>query len=447
MSDYKVGAYIRLSKEDERNRESESVINQRNFIKEYLLHHGLLLKEEYIDDGFTGTSFDRPSFKRLINDIERNEINMVITKDLSRLGRDYIKSGYYIEEYFPNKGVRYVSILDNVDTFKDSSSNDIAPFKALFNDMVSRDISKKIKSILECKKKEGLYLSSKAPYGYKKSDDDKYKLVVNRKESIVVKEIFSLFLKGKTITEISDYLNVKKVLSPNGKKWSYNSVYYILKNKVYLGISVQNVWTTISYKNRRRIKKSPEDWIVKEDNHTPLIGVQTFNKVQNKFKNKTATPLKKRAKFLLEGMIYCQDCGHLMGINRKGNNVFLVCNGYKKNSKSCTSHYINYKKLENEIILKLKKYIWNDKISIDNSNKIAVLKKKIGLLYMDRLSNLISLDEYRNMRKVLEEKICFLRKEEKINISRELLFSLIKQITVDKNRNICVEYRFKNENY
>ena len=151
---YNVGIYIRLSQEDEdkahkRESESESVLNQRSLIMNYLRDNGFVLTDEYVDDGYSGTNFDRPAFKRLLEDIEKGKINCVITKDLSRLGRDYIKCGYYIEQYFPLKKVRYISILDNVDTFLDSANNDIAPFKALFNDMTSKDTSKKIKSILK----------------------------------------------------------------------------------------------------------------------------------------------------------------------------------------------------------------------------------------------------------------------------------------------------------
>ena len=154
---YNVGIYIRLSQEDEdkahkRESESESVLNQRSLIMNYLRDNGFVLTDEYVDDGYSGTNFDRPAFKRLLEDIEKGKINCVITKDLSRLGRDYIKCGYYIEQYFPLKKVRYISILDNVDTFLDSANNDIAPFKALFNDMTSKDTSKKIKSILRDKK-------------------------------------------------------------------------------------------------------------------------------------------------------------------------------------------------------------------------------------------------------------------------------------------------------
>ena len=263
MNSYVVAAYIRLSKEDYKNLESESVINQRNLIKEFLDYKGLAINYEYVDDGYSGTSFDRPAFNRLICDIENGKINMVVTKDLSRLGRNYIKTGYYIEEYFPLKKIRYVSILDNIDThFND---NDIAPFKALFNDMVAKDTSRKIKSILQSKKKQGKYLAALAPFGYKKDINNKYKLVIDEDSAIIVRKIFRLYLKGYSINEIANYLNIRGIDSPSKYKnkgdnlWSYSSIYNILKNKIYIGITVQNVWTNISYKNKTRIKRDKDD--------------------------------------------------------------------------------------------------------------------------------------------------------------------------------------------
>ena len=185
---YKVGIYIRLSKEDDKDKniESESITNQRNLIMEYINNNNLTLEKEYVDDGISGTTFNRPGFNELIKDIENKKINMVITKDLSRLGRDYIKSGYYLEEYFPLKKVRYVSLLDNIDTFNNNSNIDIAPFKALFNDMQSKDTSKKIRSILINLKKQGLFVGNSACYGYKKDKNDKHKLVIDNYSSKIV---------------------------------------------------------------------------------------------------------------------------------------------------------------------------------------------------------------------------------------------------------------------
>ena len=448
MSDFRVGAYIRLSKEDMRNMESESVGNQRELIKQYLDHHGLKIFKEYVDDGYSGTTFDRPSFIRMIDDIENGLINMVITKDLSRLGRNYIKSGYYIEEYFPLKKVRYVSILDNVDTFLRSSNNDIAPFKALFNDMVSKDTSRKIKSILFSKKKQGMYLGS-SPYGYKKSPNDKHKLIIDRKTYMVVKKIYDVFLSGKSINEICDYLNDNNILSPSRYKrgvesrWSYTSIYNILKNEVYTGVTIQNMWTNISYKNKKRIKRDKGDWIVRNKAHKPIISKEVFDKVQDKLKNKRVILTKKRGKLLLEGLVYCKECGKLLGANWDGKKWFLVCNGYKRNSHRCTSHYINYGKLEDLVLGILNTYLSQINYTVDNFKKIRKIEDKINILYNDRLSGIIHSKEYIKIKRGLENKIRVLKKEEDINICRELVLLLIDKVTVDKDKNIVIYYKFK----
>ena len=166
--EYKVGMYIRLSREDGDKQESESIGNQRNIISRFIKENDLNCVSEYVDDGVSGTTFDRPGFNRMIEDIENGKINMIITKDLSRLGRDYIKTGYYIENYFPEKRIRYVSILDGVDTYSETINNDITPFKAIMNDMYAKDISKKIRSVFKEKQKQGEYMCSIPPYRLQK---------------------------------------------------------------------------------------------------------------------------------------------------------------------------------------------------------------------------------------------------------------------------------------
>ena len=394
MNNYVVGAYIRLSKEDGKNSESESISNQRYLIREYLKHRDLNIDYEYVDDGFSGTNFDRPAFKRLINDIETGKINMVVTKDLSRLGRNYLKSGYYIEEYFPLKRVRYIAILDNVDTFL--NDNDIAPFKALFNEMMAKDTSRKIKSILENKKRQGMYLASFAPYGYKKDSKDKHKLVIDKKSAKNVKMIFMMFLKGYSIIEIVTYLNLNNVPSPskykgiNDNLWSYSSVYNVLKNKTYIGTTIQNKWTNISYKNKTRIKRNKEEWIVNKHDHKGIINKKDFFFVQEKL-HRNKNHHKKRKKRLLEGLLYCMECGKSLGFNYN-KKCYIICNGYKKNTLNCTSHYMEYDLLEKEIIKRIKFYLNNIK-------------------------------EYQ--------------------ITRELLFMLIENIVIDKNKKVFIKYKFK----
>lgn len=288
---YNVGIYIRLSKEDlikEKNTESESILNQRSLINSFLKEKGLVVQKEYVDDGFSGTTFDRPAFNELIKDIESKKINMVVTKDLSRLGRDYIKSGYYLEEYFPLKKVRYISILDNIDTGTDSTYNDIAPFKALFNDMQSKDTSKKIRSILNNLKKQGLFIGNSASFGYQKDPNDKHKIIVDEKAAKIVRKIFDLALNNYSVKEIAEILNNEKIQTPRDyklnkheHKWSNTSVYQILHNYMYTGNMTQGIQAKLNYKSKRRIFLDKSHWIIVPNTHEAIVTEEEFNKLNN----------------------------------------------------------------------------------------------------------------------------------------------------------------------
>ena len=330
----------------------------------------------------------------MIDDIENNEINMIVTKDLSRLGRDYIKTGYYVEDYFPTKKVRYISLLDGIDTHENSSNNDIAPFKALFNDMVSKDTSRKIKSILKNKKEQGLFLGSKAPYGYKKDKDNKNKLVIDEYESNIVKMIFELSLANKSNNDIAKILNVRNIPSPSNKKWTSSSIYNILNNREYTGCLVSNVWTSISYKNKTRIKRSQREWIIKENTHEKIIDVEIYEKLKQR--NKYNKGIYSKKKLLFEGLVYCNECGSLLGASyiKKRGYYILNCNKYKKDSNSCSSHYINYSKLEEFVITRLKSILKEN-----NYNK---------------------------------------------DITNNLVHSLIDKITISRNKMLTIKYKFKN---
>ena len=225
--------YIRLSREDGDKQESESIGNQRNILQRYVKENNLILIKEYVDDGISGTTFDRPGFNEMLQDIENKTINMVVTKDLSRLGRDYIKTGHYIENYFPQNNIRYVAITDGIDTYIDSTNNDITPFKAIMNDMYAKDISKKIRSVLKEKQKQGEYMCSISAYGYKKHPTIKNKLIVDEQVRDIVEKIFDMYSNGHGSVEIVNYLNSNKFLSPTGYRktglvqdntWSKSSI-------------------------------------------------------------------------------------------------------------------------------------------------------------------------------------------------------------------------------
>lgn len=216
---FRVGLYIRLSREDGDKEESSSVTNQREILKRYVSEQeNFFIVKEYVDDGWTGTNFDRPKFKEMIEDIEAGIIDTVITKDLSRLGRERLGVGHYTEIYFPEHNVRYIALLDNIDTYIDSGMNDMAPFKGVINDMYVRDISKKIRSSLIERKKSGNFLGATAPYGYKKDPNNKFHLVIDEKEAEVVKRVFRLYLEGNGLTRIAQILTKDGVPVPRRSK-------------------------------------------------------------------------------------------------------------------------------------------------------------------------------------------------------------------------------------
>ena len=239
--------YIRLSREDGENGESESIGNQRKILQRYIKENNLTLIKEYVDDGVSGTTFDRPGFNKMLEDIENRTINMVITKDLSRLGRDYITVGEYTEKYFPSNNIRYVALTDGIDTYIDSTNNDITPFKAIMNDMYAKDISKKIRSVFKEKQKNGEYMCSIPAYGYKRHPTIKNKLIIDEQVRNVVEKIFDMYVNGHGSVDIVNFLNSNKYLSPSGYRktgiiqdenktgynWNEITLCSMLRNEVY----------------------------------------------------------------------------------------------------------------------------------------------------------------------------------------------------------------------
>ena len=287
--DYHVALYIRLSKEDENEGPSQSVQNQESLLREFVQQHRLSVFDTYVDDGWSGTSFDRPSFQRMIGDIETKKVNMVITKDLSRLGRDYIMTGHYMERYFPEHRVRYISLLDGIDTGVDSTANDITPFRAIMNDMYAKDISKKIKSVKRDKQRKGQFIGGKPVYGYKMHPTEKNKIVIDEEVAPVVRRIFALALSGMSCRKIATTLNEEGVPTPAtycGWKvgnpgpytglWSSERISEMLRNETYIGNMVQGRMVKISYKSKKCLRQSPENWVVVEGTHESIIDPETL---------------------------------------------------------------------------------------------------------------------------------------------------------------------------
>ena len=322
---------------------------------------------------------------RLINDIENKIINMIIVKDLSRFGRDYILTGYYIEMYFPSKNVRFISVLDNYDSI--NNINEYMPFKSIINDMYSRDNSKKIKAALRIKQQLGKWVGGCTPFGYTKDPSDKNHLIIDDKESIIVQKIFSLFLKGYSINKIKDYLNDNKIETPLIKRninrkskyglWSSTTIKTILTNELYTGDLVQNRRSRINYKIRKLKKNNKEDWIIIPNAHEKIINKDDFENVQRLLKEKSIVRKNNKTNFLLSGIIKCYECKKRIVFQKSLNNYYTVCNTYKKYSKYnlCTSHSNNYREIEKIVISILNKFINNSDIKIDREIILRLIKR------------------------------------------------------------------------
>lgn len=444
--DYKVALYIRLSKEDDSEVESQSVTNQRSMLREFTQKQRLSVFSEYVDDGFSGGNFDRPAFNQLIEDIEAKKVNMVITKDMSRLGRDYIQTGYYMERYFPEKQVRYISLLDGIDTGIDNSMNDITPFKAIMNDMYAKDISKKIKSVKHDKQRKGLFIGGKAPYGYALSPDEKNTLIIDETAAEIVKMIFRFAVNGKSCREIAVTLNEMNIPTPAtyanlnlsrkgpySGKWSSERVTYTLKNQMYIGNMVQGTTKKVNYKSKKSIKIPKNQWIVVKNTHAPIIESEVFDKVQLMIESRNRTR-SRTYDYLLKGIIFCKECGHPFGvINRvlSGNRptLYFVCRTYQRFTKSsyCTCHCIRVDTVTNAILEKINevcsryinkndfdeiaKKIYSEVKSQQNyvdeinrlSSQIDILSSKMDKIYGDKLSGLLDDNDFQRVYKKIRD--------------------------------------------
>lgn len=443
--DYRVGIYIRLSKEDEEKEkysESESVQNQRTLLMQYIKENKFNFVAEYVDDGVSGTSFDRPAFNKMIDDIEQGKINMVITKDLSRLGRNYVQSGLYIENYFPEHEVRFVAILDNIDTAFDNSNNDIAPFKSILNEMYAKDTSKKINSVLQAKRNNGEYLGT-APYGYKKDPENKYHLIIDEEAANVVKLIYEKYLAGFGTMQIADYLSKKKIPIPSdynkrkrGTKsltyglWQQSTVRFILSNEIYTGTVIQGKRKKVSFKSKKFINLPEEDWVKVENMHEAIISKEDFERAK-KVIDATKGSRVVQNDYLFKGLLRCYDCKGYIGIRSpdKNGNIYGRCQRYGRFGKFdvCSPHNFNYQVFEEQMLEVLKEvckeYTNKKKLEeiakqtktsgakeFDINKQIELFKqtieketRKLEVMYDDRLAGIISLDEYMKNAKRIKE--------------------------------------------
>ena len=416
---------------------SESIINQKEFLTKYVSKQkNWILTDIYIDDGFTGTNFNRPSFIKLKKDIEQGKINMVITKDLSRLGRDYIDTGYYLEKYFPSKNVRYISVNDGIDTFSKNSNNDIGPFMSVVNDMYAKDISKKVRTVKRTKAEKGEFIGAFAPYGYKKNPSDITKLVIDEKVAEIVKYIFNEYVSGNGLTYIAHRLNERKIPCPSIYKqqncnyhcktisglWGHNTIKSILTNKVYIGNLIQHKGEMVSYKVKKYRLLPKSEYLIKENAHEAIIDKKTFELAQDILKRKAHNIHKKENKeHLLSGLLYCPRCNNKYTYQMQSglkNDMVAICSMYNRYGKDYCKRIAIRESTLNEFVVQDLRNILQEKIdkeslinSIDksdinnekkkiekniseNNNRIKKMTKILETLYEDRVNGVIDIKQF-----------------------------------------------------
>ena len=449
---FNVAFYIRLSREDGDNLESESITNQRDLLHLFLekTEEKLVYIDEYVDDGFTGSNFDRPSWKRLIKDLENGKINTIITKDLSRMGRDYISMGEYIERIFPEKGIRYIAINDDIDTLHETPGLEFLQFKLIFNDYYLKDTSKKIRKVLKSKKEKGEFLGFKAPYGYTKDPNDKHKLIVDENVRPIIKRIFFLAYTGKSPKQIADifskehiptpsvYANLNRnINNPTYNLWCPRTIEEMLTNETYIGNMTQGRRKKLNYKSKKEIRTPKEEWIIKENTHEAIIDKKVFDTVGELLKKNKNKPTGNNI-MLLSGFMICKECGHKIGINKSsdGKRYYCHCSYYTAHSKYglCTPHSLNYKKLENLVLDEIRKlckeYVdsttFKERIEearkkndskAKKQDKISILEKKIKTnnsyidkVYEDKLNGNIDIEMFNRLTIKYKDEIISLKK-------------------------------------
>ncbi len=364
--------YCRLSQDDGREGESNSIVNQKEYLMKYAKEHGFPNPKFYVDDGYTGTNFDRPSFKEMSSDIEKGLVKTVIVKDLSRFGRNYIEVGSYSEIIYPEAGVRFIAIMDNVDTGS-LESNEFAAFTNLFNEWYPKSTSKKVREVKKAKGLAEEHLGP-PPYGYLRNPDDKTRWLVDEEAAAVVRRIFSLCMQGKGISAIADILWEDKVLTPSAYKaskgleaaivsgnpynWESTTVALILENVAYIGVTENFKSTRLGFKSKKRIPTAKEMRTHIENAHTPIIDRELWDKVQMIRVNKRR-PTKNGATSIFTGLLECADCGTKLSLRSSKSYLYFRCSKYKGNSRSgaCTQHYVREDALYQLVLKQLQHFL------------------------------------------------------------------------------------------
>lgn len=468
---YKVAAYERLSKEDDRKEESSSIESQRMIIESFAKFNKFNIIKHYSDDGFTGSNFNRPGFEALKKDIESKKINCVIVKDLSRLGRELYLTGSYIEEYFISKNIRFIAINDGYDSLVGDSMLGI---RLSVNDMYLRDTSKKIRSSFDVRRKNGDYIGSYAKYGYMKDPNNPKHLIIDPNTAPIVQNMYKWALEGNGTNVIAARLTNMQIPIPSIYKkenrptannhlndgngvWRPQTVRDILTDEMYLGHMVQGKWKKLSYNSKKLVALPKTEWIIVKNTHEAIIDQNTFDEVQKFLLTKARYIPKNDTKYLLQGLLFCKDCGYRMSIAKKRNCVngyVAQCNHYTKYSKHgvCSSHAIRYDYLEEDVLALLRevgqrvyetvntdeiihkakqtnvhKKSENEKRIREIDAEIRRCKSMIDILYQDRLNEVITVDKYVELSNIQNSKI------KQFTVEKDKLKARINPKTDDKS--------------
>ncbi|MCD8148783.1 MAG: DUF4368 domain-containing protein [Clostridiales bacterium] len=365
---YNTALYMRLSRDDENYGDSVSIETQRTILRQFAADNGLQVYDEYVDDGWSGTNFERPSFRRMMEDVDAGKVNCICTKDLSRFGREHIMTDYYLEFIFPDKGVRYIAVSDNEDTEKGLS--DFVPFKNLFNEWLAKDTSRKVKNSLHAKFLAGERIFAYAPLGYKRDPKVKNRLVIDEETRWIIEKIYDLAFHGAGAAKIANILTDERVPTagwlnytrygtfaniyedaPEEKRytWTITQVKNILKDETYIGNSVHGRQSNISYKNKKKVRKPREEWLRVENTHERIISKEVFNQVQEQIAQRRRKIKGSPTTQIFAGLLKCADCGWSMsfGSNKTVSRPFsyFTCSSYRQRGPKhspCSAHYIRY---------------------------------------------------------------------------------------------------------
>ena len=457
--------YERLSRDDEQAGESNSIQNQKKYLEEYARQKGLRNIRHFYDDGYSGTNFNRPGFAALLEEIEAGHVEVLIVKDLSRFGRNYLQVGYYTEILFPKKGVRFIAVNNNVDSAT-PQDNDFTPFLNIMNEWYAKDTSNKIKAVFKSRMKEGLRCSGSIPYGYKREPGDKQTLIVDEPAAEVVRKIFRLVCQGVTTTGIAEILTKEKVLIPSAYaamnqpknchhkeiadpyRWNATTIGYILDRQEYLGHTVLGKSICENFKTKQRRAATPDELMIFPDTHEAIIDQDTWDiarKIRSKKKPRVANGTYSHR---LSGLVYCADCGARMGYispetkhsgKRYDSDSAFQCGNYRSATNDCVSHYVKTSVLEAAILRAIQavskyvleneaefidqlKAVWNEhqaRASDNGQQELAEAKKrmteldeKISKLYESTLSGLLPerqaqrmIQQYDEEQLVLEKRV------------------------------------------